>query len=305
MNNQELIMLQSLPLEIKVAKTKLRIREWIDYYGEENVYISFSGGKDSTVLLDLVRSEYPNIEAVFVDTGLEYPELKEFVNSFDNVTILRPNMSFKQVIDKYGYPIISKEQSRYLYDVRHGTEYMKNLRLNGTEQGNFKLSKKYHYLIDAPFEISNKCCDIMKKQPIKKYEKETGKVPFIGTMADESNMRKRNYLKYGCNSFDLKSPSSKPLSFWKQQDILEYIYTNNIKISSVYGYVIKEDGKFKTTLCNRTGCIFCGYGLHLEKEPNRFQLLEQSHPQLHKYCMENLGFKDVCEFMNIEYKNKL
>ena len=304
MNNQELIMLQALPLEIKVAKTKLRIREWVDYYGEENVYISFSGGKDSTVLLDLVRSEYPNIEAVFVDTGLEYPEIKQFVKSFNNVKILRPNMSFKQVIDKYGYPIISKEQSRYLYDIKHGTEYMKELRLNGTEQGNFKLSKKYHYLIDAPFEISNKCCDIMKKQPIKKYEKETGKVPFIGTMADESNMRKRNYLKYGCNSFDLKSPSSKPLSFWKQQDILEYIYINNIKISSVYGDVIKEDDKFRTTLCNRTGCIFCGYGLHLEKSPNRFQLLEQTHPQLHNYCMENLGFKDVCEFMNIEYKNK-
>ena len=116
MNNQELIMLQALPLDLKVAKTKLRIREWIDYYGEENVYVSFSGGKDSTVLLDLVRSEYPNIEAVFVDTGLEYPELKEFVNSFDNVTIIRPKMSFKQVIEKYGYPIISKEQSRYLYE---------------------------------------------------------------------------------------------------------------------------------------------------------------------------------------------
>lgn len=305
MNNQELIMLQALPLEIKVAKTKLRIREWVDYYGEENVYISFSGGKDSTVLLDLVRSEYPNIEAVFVDTGLEYPELKEFVKSFDNVTTIRPNMSFKQVLDKYGYPIISKEQSRYLYDIRHGTEYMKELRLNGTEQGNFKLSKKHHYLINAPFEISNKCCDIMKKQPIKIYEKETGKVPFIGTMADESNMRKRNYLKYGCNSFNLKSPSSKPLSFWKQQDVLQYIFNNKLKIASVYGDVVKENDTIRTTGCNRTGCIFCGYGLHLEKSPNRFQLLEQSHPQLHKYCMENLGFKEVCKYMNIEYKNKL
>lgn len=304
MNMNELTMLQALPLDLKIAKTKLRIREWVDYYGVENVYISFSGGKDSTVLLDLVRSEYPDIEAVFVDTGLEYPELKEFVKTFENVTILRPKLSFKQVIEKYGYPIISKEQSRYLYDVRHGTEKMKNLRLNGTEQGNFKLSKKYYYLIDAPFEISNKCCDVMKKQPLKTYEKQTGKKPFIGVMADESNMRTRNYLKYGCNSFDLKSPSSKPLSFWKQQDILEYIYTNNLKIAPVYGDIIKEDDLFRTTGCNRTGCIFCGYGLHLEKEPNRFQMLEETHPQLYRYCMENLGFKEVCEFMNIPYKNE-
>ena len=74
MNKNELIMLQALPLEIKVAKSKLRIREWVQHYGAENVYISFSGGKDSTVLLDLVRSEFSEIEAVFVDTGLEYPK---------------------------------------------------------------------------------------------------------------------------------------------------------------------------------------------------------------------------------------
>ena len=304
MNKNELIMLQALPLDIKIAKTKLRIREWVDHYGLENVYISFSGGKDSTVLLDIVRSEYPTIEAVFVDTGLEYPELKEFVNSFENVTILRPKLSFKQVLEKYGYPVISKEQSRYLYDIRHGSEIMKNLRLYGSAQGNYKLSKKYHYLIEAPFEISDKCCDIMKKNPFKKYEKETGKVPFVGTMAEESNMRTVSYLKYGCNSFDIKRPISKPLSFWTQQDILQYIYDNKLKIASVYGDVVKENDKFSTTGCNRTGCIFCAYGLHLEKEPNRLQLLEQTHPQLHKYCMENLGFREVFEYMDIKYKGE-
>ena len=100
---QELIMLQSLPLDIKIMKTKRRICEWIDFYGENGVYVSFSGGKDSIVLLDLVRQVKPNIPAVFIDTGLEYPETKEFVNSIDNVTILRPKMSFKQVIDDYGF----------------------------------------------------------------------------------------------------------------------------------------------------------------------------------------------------------
>ena len=305
MNKNELIMLQALPIEIKIAKSKLRIREFVDYYGEENVYISFSGGKDSTVLLDLVRSEYPNIEAVFVDTGLEYPEIKEFIKTFNNIRILRPKMSFKQVIEKYGYPMVSKEQARYIEDIRHGSPYMKIRRLEGDDKGRFKLSKKYRYLINAPFNISNKCCDVMKKEPVKRYEKETGKKPIIGTMADESILRMQSYMKNGCNAFDSKRPLSTPLGFWKQQDILEYIYTNKLDIAPVYGDVIKEADGYKTTKLDRTGCVFCGFGVHLEKEPNRYQLLEKSHPQLHKYCMENLGFEEVCKFMNIEYKNKL
>ena len=183
MEKNELISLQHLPLEIKIAKSKRRIEEWINYYGEDGVYISFSGGKDSTVLLNLVREVNPNIPAVFVDTGLEYPELKEFVNTFENVITLRPKMSFKQVIERYGYPMISKEQARYLYDINNSTEKMRLKRLNGDSKGRFKLSKKYHYLIDSGYKISHRCCDVMKKNPAKSYEKKSGRVPFIGTMA--------------------------------------------------------------------------------------------------------------------------
>lgn len=105
----ELKILQAYPLDLKIKKTQLRIREWVDYYGVDGVYVSFSGGKDSTVLLDIVRKMYPDIEAVFCDTGLEYPEIRSFVKSFDNVTILRPKMRFDEVIRKYGYPFIGKE----------------------------------------------------------------------------------------------------------------------------------------------------------------------------------------------------
>ena len=304
MNKTELIMLQSLPLDIKVLKTKRRIQEWIDYYGEDKVYISFSGGKDSTVLLDLVRQVKPNIPVVFIDTGLEYPETKEFVNSIDNVTILRPKMSFKQVIEKYGYPMVSKEQANYLDDIRNSTEKMKIRRLEGDSQGRFKLSKKWHYLINAPFKVSHKCCIIMKKEPAKRYEKETGRVPFIGTLAEESSLRQQSYLKTGCNAFNNKRPSSTPLGFWREQDVLQYIHDNKLLINKAYGNVICKDGNYSTTKCDRTGCIYCGFGVHLEKEPNRYQRLELTHPQLHDYCMNKLGFKEVCEYMNIHYKNK-
>lgn len=298
-------MLQTLPLEVKVMKTKLRIEEWVRFHGENNCYISFSGGKDSTVLMHLVRSLYPNIEAIYVDTGLEYPEIKEFVHKQENIRILRPKMSFKQVIDTYGYPVTSKEQANYLDDIRNSTEYMRKRRLEGDSQGRFKLSKKWHYLIDAPFKVSHRCCNIMKKEPVKRYEKETHKVPFIGTMASESNLRQQSYLKNGCNAFNSKRPISTPIGFWTEQDVLKYIKLNNFEIASVYGDIIEVEGRFKTTKCDRTGCVYCGFGVHLEKDPNRYQRLEITHPQLHKYCMDNLGFKEVCEYMSIPYTNIL
>ena len=308
MNKEELIMLQALPLDIKIAKSKRRIQEWIDYYGEDKVYISFSGGKDSTVLLDLVRQVNPNIPAIFVDTGLEYPETKEFVKSIDNVTTLRPKMSFKQVIEQYGYPMVSKEQANYLDDIRTSTEKMRIRRLEGDEQGRFKLSKKWHYLINAPFKVSHRCCLVMKKEPAKRYEHETDRVPFIGTLAEESTLRQQSYLKTGCNAFEGKRPNSTPLGFWREQDILEYIYINKLPINKAYGDVVYEENllgnkKYSTTKCDRTGCIYCGFGVHLEKEPNRYQRLELTHPQLYNYCMNKLGFKEVCKYMNIPYKN--
>ena len=107
--------LQGYPLSIKVSLTRQRIREWVHRYGEDGVYISFSGGKDSTVLLHIVREMYPDIPAVFVDTGLEFPEIRSFVRNFDNVVWLKPKKNFRKVIEEYGYPFISKEVSECVY----------------------------------------------------------------------------------------------------------------------------------------------------------------------------------------------
>ena len=120
----DLYQMQSLPLSAKIRMTENRIRAWVDEYGEDGVYVSFSGGKDSTVLLNIARNLYPNIKAVFVDTGLEYPEIREFVKTFKNVDWLRPKMNFRQVIEKYGYPFISKEVSEC---VDGAQRYLKSL----------------------------------------------------------------------------------------------------------------------------------------------------------------------------------
>ena len=306
MNINELKLMQNYPLEMKIERTKQRIREWVDYYGENGTYISFSGGKDSTVLLDIVRSIYPNIEAVFINTGLEYPEIYKFVKTFKSVTILKPEMNFKQVINTYGYPVISKENSQYIYEIRHSTKKMRQRRLYGDSKGRFKLPNKYHYLIDAPFEISNKCCEVMKKRPVKKFEKETGKVPIIGTMAEESSLRQQSYLQHGCNAFESKRPVSTPLGFWRQQDILEYIYKNDLKIASVYGEVIEDrnlldECTYSTTGCERTGCIYCLYGINHDATPNRIQRLKKTHKKQYDYCINKLKLGEVLDYIGVKY----
>ena len=202
----ELEQMQSLPLEIKIRMTKMRIQQWVYAFSGE-AYISFSGGKDSTVLLNIAREVFPNLPAVFCDTGLEYPEIREFVKRFENVVWLKPQMNFRQVIQKYGYPLISKsvantlrgghEPGSYRWKKLHGEVFLKN-----GKPSKFNCVK-WQFLLDAPFKVSEQCCDVMKKRPFHKYQKETGQMPIVATMADESMMRKNSWMKYGCNAFDL------------------------------------------------------------------------------------------------------
>jgi len=289
----ELRQKQSMPLEQKIIMTQQRIKEWHDHWDGE-IYISFSGGKDSTVLLHIARLIFPEITAVFVDTGLEYPEIRRFVKTIENVVWIKPKMNFKEVLDKYGYPIISKEQSGWIHDSCTGKTEKQKLRI-------LKVSKKWQYLKDAPFKISDKCCQIIKKDPMKKYEKETGQKGILGNLASEGMARERNYLKTGCNAFESKRPLSMPLGFWTDNDILEYLITYNIPYSSIYGEIVVSEGLYQTTGEKRTGCIFCMYGVHLEKGENRFQRLKNSHPKLYNYCIENLELGKVLDYIHVKY----
>jgi len=304
----ELTMLQHLPLEVKVAKTQQRIREWVNFYGKDGVYISFSGGKDSTVLLHLVRGLYGNdIPAVFVNTGLEYPEIVKFVKTFENVEILRPKMVFDEVIKKYGYPMIGKEVACKISYAQKGSkwaiEYVENKKLNNDGQVSEYNVGKYKPILYEKFRISDMCCAVMKKSPIHKYGKKTGRVAILGTLADESRRRKQKWLMNGCNAFNLNNPVSQPLSFWKEQDILQYIKDNKLPICSVYGDIVSVDtdknqyesslvgSKLRTTGCHRTGCVFCGFGAHC-KGDTRFLDLQKTHPKLYSYCINGGEFID-------------
>ena len=169
------------------------------------------------------------------------------------------------------------------------------------ERSQFSL-EKYKFFLDAPFEISNKCCNVMKKNPAHKYYKDTGRVPITAQMASESRLRTQKWLQNSCNGFDLQIPTSNPMSFWTEQDVLLYIRTHNLPICSVYGDVVTDDEEWgqiqlsdyeglelfeignqplHCTGCQRTGCVCCGFGAHLNND-RRFVDLKETHPQMYR-----------------------
>ena len=176
LTRSDLLQRQSLPLEAKIVMAQTRIRQWYDHWNGQ-VSVSFSGGKDSTVLLDLVRDLYPDVPAVFADTGLEFPEVRQHAKSVSNVVVLRPEMSFKEVITSYGYPVVGKEVARAIRYARQGRSWAVN-RLHGLNpDGTESRWNKSHFaqwagLLDAPFKVSDICCEILKKKPIARYQRE-------------------------------------------------------------------------------------------------------------------------------------
>ena len=294
--------MQSLPLELKLALTKDRIKAWYrEYCGE--VYVSRSGGKDSDVLGDIVKSIYPDVPQVYIQTGAEWESVMRHGREVaDNV--LYPKISFMEVIKKYGYPVLSKEVSQKISDARSNPFGVCAKRFTDCEH-NRKYSQysmeRYQWLLDAPFKISHNCCNIVKKDPAKKYEKETGRKAFIGTLADESKLRRTEWLKNGCNAFDNKRPVSRPLSFWTENDILQYIKERQLQIADIYGDIVYEkDGFFydysfgntnlTTTGAKRTGCVWCLFGITQDKE--RFLRLKATEPKKYDFVINGGHFEN-------------
>lgn len=410
-NPWDLKQMQSLPLESKILMTKQRIRSWCEAWTRFEIYdkatgktrsvtwdtrdrfseppmketeyieavfpnwvcVSFSGGKDSTVLKHIVDSMADDIPSVFVNTGLEYPEIQKFVRDIksgkwdcfnSDVEILRPEMRFDEVLKTYGYPVIGKRQAdavelarkniadgKYSVRLRYLGVSIKEAKMMGLSLPSFEMldryekaangSKfafpKYKYLLEADFDMSAKCCDVMKKKPSKLYQKRTGRKQILATMACESLNRESAWLKNGCNGFEAKNPSSQPMAFWTEQDVLHYIKKFDVPFCPVYGEIrvkqseeadkdqinlidylqcYDESDILETSGCNRTGCIFCMFGCHLEEEPNRFQRLKETHPRQWEYCIKGgemvggkwqpnkygLGLGHVLDFIGVKYE---
>jgi 3'-phosphoadenosine 5'-phosphosulfate sulfotransferase (PAPS reductase)/FAD synthetase len=256
---------------------------------------SYSGGKDSTVMLDIIRRFVDkNTPAVFCNTGNEYPEIVKFVRETENLITIRPDMQIKQIIEKYGFPLISKEQSQYIRQAKHtNSAKLRNIRLHGSINGIGKVAERWKFLIDAPFDVSEKCCYFLKKRPFAKFQKQTGLYPVIGTMAAESRLRFQKWLKHGCNSFETNVIASYPLSIWTESDIWAYIRKFNLLYCSVYDMGIR-----------RTGCLFCSFGCHI-KGDRRFYFLKENKPKIYEHFMQmtnnGVSYREALQYCGIDF----
>lgn len=249
------------------------------------VYLAFSGGKDSTVLMHLCEILKKDIPCVFVNTGCEYPDIVRFVYEMreegHNIIILRPTSTPRKVWSQYGFPLVSKQVAEGIHKVRTNPNSLTSKRVLGIydSQSLFVVNKKWRYLISEPYSVSNKCCQKLKKDPINKFRKESGLYPIIGTMASESLLRTNNYIKRGgCNVFG-ENAQSLPLSIWTDDDIWAFIRQNNIRIADIY-----HKG------AQRTGCVACGFGCQFPQD-HRLQLLHEQYPKYYDMIMkfENNG----------------
>lgn len=278
MTIQELRERQSWSLEQKIDHSLGTIEAFVNRMGGiDKVYVSFSGGKDSTVLFHLARRLYPDILGVFCSTGNEYPEIIKFVRQTQaegaNIQIIRPKLTPRQVWEKYGFPLVGKEMAKYIHDVRvNPNSKVSQIRLN--RDSKFRISDKWMYLISEPYEVHDICCSKLKKEPFHRFGKESGRYPILGVMASESKLRESDYLRNGnCNYFDNNNPKSQPLSIWLEQDIWDYIAKFNVPIAEIYHKGAK-----------RTGCMGCGFGAQF-KDDNRFALLHEIHPKCYDMVM--------------------
>lgn len=343
--------LLALDLEDKEILTYEKLDQWYTAWNGK-CYVSFSGGKDSTVLaylaaryLSSFRTPPWKLNLVFVNTGLEYPEIQKFVNEyadwlrreFPRVTVnlhrLRPKMNIRQVVRKYGYSVVSKEVSAYVGNARINPDGKSAQRLRGEyldkngEKSPYNC-EKWADLVHAPFLVSDSCCKVMKKGPMHKFETKTGCHPMTALMAEESRLRMLKWQRTGCNAFDGKRPMGKPMSFWTEQDVLAVLKDENIPYCSVYGDIVASDGEndYPSTLiekplhctgCQRTGCMFCGFGAHLEKGENRFERMKHTHPKHYDFCIgggaydpadgmwkpngKGLGYGRVLDYIGVRY----
>lgn len=292
----ELRRLQKMPYEWKVEHALDVIREFVEHQGVNSVYVSFSGGKDSLVLLHLVRSIYTDVPAVFANTGIEFPEQVKFVRSFQNVTEVHPIKHFPKILKEHGIVFPSKEVAMYIRDAKNGARYaingLQGLDTKGNENRYKARFKRWAYLMDSGVKISPVCCELMKEQPLRDYEKRNAKSPIIGTRAEESFRRAVGWMKSGCNSFVGKKAKSTPLSLWLESDVWRYIDENGIKLSTMY----TEGGM------SRTGCMFCPVPI-AHKDSRNIEYARRNHPKLYEIIMKKHGLEDMLKkVMNVNDK---
>ena len=268
---------------------------------ENNAYLSFSGGKDSTILHYLLDKALPNnrIPRVFIDTGIEYTKIREFVMGLakndDRFIIIKPSKNVKQTLEKYGYPFKSKQHSHNVHLYQNSGIGQSVKRYLGIIESNtkFRCPKclEYQFTPDFNIKLSDYCCMKMKKEPIHKWEKANNRfVALTGMRKDEGGQRAS--LK-GCILTDKNGKLTKfhPLLVVSDEWEEWFIETNKIEICELY----KPPYNFK-----RTGCKGCPFSLDLQDQLDTMSMLLPSEK---KQC--EIIWKPVYdEYRRIGYRLK-
>lgn len=320
-----------------------RIRAW-EFYNETakrdlNVHVSV-GGLDSITLLMFLKSIGINVPAISVsyleDKSIRDIHKKLGVECLKSATKADgTHWTKSQIIQEFGFPVLSKEIASKIETLANPTEKNKTVRhaiITGEtgayggfqKNSRMKMSQKWlelfggyenenegvNYQIPS-FKVSSKCCYYLKEKPCDDWAKEHNSVPYVGLMASEGGRRAKSLMINGCNYFGKSTIRSAPFAIFNRQDLLQLALDLNVPVPDIYGTIErKEDGTLYTTKAQRTGCSMCGFGIHLEKRPHRFDLLKERNPKewdywMYKCCTdesgERFGWAKVLDYIGVGY----
>ncbi len=320
--------LQNLPYHIKIQYAIGKAQEF--YEAMEGKVFCSVGGLDSLTLLLFLR-KYVDSGIIGVSiSSLEDKTIQRIHKEYGNMTILRPYKSKVKVLREYGYPVISKAKARkieHLQTPDNPKQTFIHALMTGDmgEQGKFqhsdkiKLPDKWLKLFGglyndhrpdlvckaAPFKVSDRCCYWMKEKPADDFAKENGLVPYMGLMASEGGQRELGLMKNGCNYYGKKVTRSCPFAIFNRNDILQLAIDMGTPIPEIYGEIKRQpDGTLETTKAKRTGCTMCGFGIHIEKRPHRFDRLRETNYKEWKFWMYDMGWGKVLDYIGVRWKNE-
>lgn len=330
--------MQNLPYEIKVKRAELRAIEFVEKLDDMGMQAHVSvGGLDSITLLLFLRHIGIDVPAVSV-TSLEDKSIQK-VHKQLGVISVSPEKSKVEIINEYGFPVISKRVAGKIDLLQNPSEKNKTVRhaiITGEcgKQGHFaknsrmKLPQKWLDLFGGyenanegvnyqrpPFKVSNKCCLYLKEKPCERWAREHHSAPFLGLMASEGGQREEALVDHGCNYFGKTVIRSAPFAPFLRQDLLQLALDLGVPVPDIYGKIDrKPDGTLYTTGAQRTGCSMCGFGIHMEKRPHRFDQLRERNEKEWEFWMyrcctdpetgEKFGWGRVLDYIGVEWEDR-
>lgn len=317
---------QGLPYEAKVRHAELRARE---FYDELNGHCHVSvGGLDSITLLLFLRSMHIDVPAISVSV-LEDKSI-QIIHKQLGVIGLSPIKSKVEVLQEFGYPVLSKETANKIALLQNPTDknitvrhaiitgetgeyggYRKNTRMKMSD----KWLKKFGGAdpegaalgyAAAPFRVSDKCCYYLKEKPCDDYAKQHKSYPYLGLMASEHGRREKSLMINGCNYYGKTTTRSAPFAIFSRQDLLQLAIDLKVPVPEIYGEIVRDSkGELRTTKAQRTGCSMCGFGIHLEKRPHRFDQLRKRNLSEWKFWMYDMGWGEVLSYIGVDWEDDL